>query len=199
MIRTFVAVELDEALRAAIGRAQAALRDKLDRELRRADPGTRIQWVRPESVHVTLKFLGDIEEDRVATVGQALERAVVGVAPFALDVGGLGMFPEAGGPRVLWLGLSGPVEAMARLASAVDAALQEIGFPPEDRPFTPHLTLARVKERSREVGRAMAACGLPGRETAVGRLEVRALALMKSELRPTGARYTRLQEVRLPG
>ncbi len=199
MIRTFVAVELEEPLRAAIGRAQAALRDRLDRALRQAAPGARIQWVRPDSIHVTLKFLGEIEEGRVAAIGEALERLAAGLAPLAVEVGGLGVFPDARAPRVLWLGLSGQVDALVRLAAAVDAALHTLGFPREERPFAPHLTLARVKDGQRDVGRALEACGALGQPAQAGPLPVRAIALMKSELRPSGALYTRLHEAVLAG
>ncbi|WP_447972643.1 RNA 2',3'-cyclic phosphodiesterase [Nitrospira sp. Kam-Ns4a] len=199
MIRTFVAVELDEPLRAVIGRVQAEMRERLEREFRREAPDVRLQWVRPESIHVTLKFLGEIEEGRVAAIGEALERIAASLAPFAVEVGGLGVFPDARAPRVVWLGLSGQVDALVRLAAEVDAALHALGFPREDRPFAPHLTLARVKDRQRDVGRALAASGLLDRAAAAGSLRVRAIALMKSDLRPSGAVYTRLHEAVLAG
>jgi 2'-5' RNA ligase len=194
MIRTFIAIELDEPLRAAIGGVQAGVRRTLERELRRSAPDARIQWVKPESIHLTLKFLGDIEEGRVAAIAEALDRVAAAGARSSLAIGGLGVFPDARAPRVLWLGLDGPVDALVRLASSVDAALRALGFASESRPLSPHLTLARIKERQREVGRALDASALLGQASALGRLDVRALALMKSELRPSGSVYTRLHE-----
>ena len=187
MIRTFVAVELDASLRQALAQAQAKLRSQLHKTL---SPNVRIQWVKPESVHLTLKFLGDIPEDRMPGIQTALTRVASGHSRFAVDVEGLGVFPDIRAPRVLWVGLAAHGDALRRLAADVEAALSAIDFPPESKPFHPHLTLARIKEQARLVGRVLSDGGLLAQETALGELTVSVVSLMKSELKPTGSVYT---------
>ena len=194
MIRTFVAIELDTPLRKALAQAQADLRNRLQKAM---GPDIRIQWVKPESVHLTLKFLGDIPEDRVPDVQAVLARVAGGHSRFTVDVEGLGVFPDARAPRVLWVGLTAHVDALKGLAADVEVALDTIGFAPEPKPFNPHLTLARIKERSRDVGRALAAGRMLERAAPLGTVMVNAIALMQSELKPSGAVYTKLCEVSL--
>lgn len=197
MIRTFIAVELTAALRGLIGDLQQRVRGELTRELRRRAPDARIQWVRAESMHVTVKFLGEVPEDSVKDIEAALARIASDHGAFSLHVGGLGAFPGPRAPRVLWLGLGGPVERLTALVEALDGALAELGFARERRPFQPHLTLARIKDRGREVGQALGQTGLLDQHQVLGSLEVAALSLMKSALTPKGAIYTRLAEVPL--
>jgi len=197
MIRTFVAVELDEELRKALATAQGQVQEQLMKQVRHSAPGVRVQWVRPDSIHLTLKFLGDIDETLVQDIRAALLLAVQTQPRFAVEVGGLGVFPDLRAPRVLWTGLFGQVDALMRLAAEVEAALTGVGFPPESRPLSPHLTLARIKERSREVGRGLADSGLMRQPVRVGSLAVHSVCLMKSDLKPSGAVYTRLCEVPL--
>lgn len=202
MIRAFVAVELTEDVRRAIAQVQAQVKAELSRELRRTAPDARLQWVRPQSSHLTLKFLGDIREDQVDEIAQTLAQVAARRPAFSLAIAGLGVFPDARAPRVLWVGLNG-AEPVIGLARAVDQALAELSFAPEARPFNPHLTLARIKERAREIGSALGTLGLlaqagpqgnpPGNPVAT--LPVRSIALMRSELRPSGAVYTRLREL----
>ncbi len=194
MIRTFVAIELDAPLRNALAQVQTDLRSRLQKTM---GPDVRIQWVKPDSVHLTLKFLGDIPEARVPEIEAALACVTGAHARCTVDVGGLGAFPDARAPRVLWVGLSGQVEGLTRLAAAVERALVALGFAPDPKPFNPHLTLARIKERSRDIGRALEASGLLAQEMMLGPLTVAAVALMKSELRPSGAVYTRLHHTAL--
>jgi len=114
MIRTFVAVELDASLRQALAQAQANLRSQLQRTL---GPDVRIQWVKPESVHLTLKFLGDIPEDRVPDIQAALARAAGGHGRFTVTVEGLGVFPDFRAPRVVWAGMTAQADAVQRLVA----------------------------------------------------------------------------------
>jgi 2'-5' RNA ligase len=188
MIRTFIAVELDPTLKQAI----AGVQDMLKRELHRLTPGVRMQWVRTDSIHLTLKFLGDIEESQVGDILQALEHAGGDHAPFSVDVKGFGVFPDLRGPRVLWMGFSGDTDRLIRLAGSIDAALTPLGFPVEQKPYTPHLTLARVKEQSRTIGKALADSGVMREPACRGTLPVQAVALMKSERAPSGSIYSRL-------
>lgn len=191
MIRTFVAIELEAPLRQALAQVQATLRSRLQQAV---GPDVRIQWVKPESIHQTLKFLGDIPEDRVPDVQAVLARVAGGHSRFTVDVEGLGVFPDVRAPRVLWVGLTAHVDALKRLAVDVEVALGAIGFAPESKPFNPHLTLARIKERSHDIGRVLSGEGLLAQETKLGELTVAAVSLMKSELKPTGSVYTRLQD-----
>lgn len=188
MIRTFIAVELDPALTRAI----AAVQDTLKRELHHLTPGVRVQWTRPESIHLTLKFLGDIDESQVGGILRALGNAGRDQAPFSVDVKGFGVFPDLRGPRVLWIALSGHTDRLVRLAAAIDAALIPLGFPVEQKPYTPHLTLARVKEQSHTIGKALVDSGVMRDSSAFGTLSVQAVTLMKSEPTPSGSIYSRL-------
>ena len=202
MIRTFVAVELETSLRQAIGRMQEQLKDRLQAELREM-PRARLQWVRPESIHLTLKFLGDVEETRIDGMCRALGDAIGALPPFAVGIQGVGVFPDVRAPRVLWLGVSsrsGPPsesDPLSRLAGDVDQALHRLGFPLETRSFSPHLTLARIKERPHEIGKALSECQVIQTSISLGTLAVRAVALMKSDLTPSGSRYTRLCDIQL--
>lgn len=188
--RLFVAVELD-------GHAQGAL-SRLQHDLQRHHL-SGIRWVRPEGIHLTLKFLGETPRDKVASIVEALSASTAGVAPHELSLGKLGTFGSRNAPRVLWVDLEGDVEALLRLQEQVERALTPVGFPPENRRFSPHLTLARVRpEDARAVAEPLA-----GAITAVAapnaRIEVRELSLMLSKLGPGGAVYTRLEAFPLAG
>ena len=200
MIRAFVAVDLDADGRKALTRAQEVARDRTLREFSRLAPEARVQWVRPDSIHLTLKFLGEIDDTKVEEIRRVLAPAIQAQARFSVEVGGFGVFPDLRAPRVLWVGLSGQHDetvTLARLAAEVDSGLDALGFPREARPFNPHLTLARIKERSREVGKALGDSGLLSQTETFGSLMVGTVALMRSELKPSGAVYTRLWEVPL--
>lgn len=194
MIRTFIAVELDARLKQAIARVQETLQG----ELHGLAPGVRMQWVRPDSIHLTLKFLGDIEEKEVGGMLQALEHVARDHASFSVDVKGFGVFPDLRAPRVLWMGLSGPTERLVRLAGSIDAALTPLGFPVEQKPYAPHLTLARIKDQAGAIGKALTQSGLMRDVTSLGTLSIQAVALMKSELTPSGSIYSRLGLTTLP-
>jgi 2'-5' RNA ligase len=137
-IRAFVALELPEPLRVELGRVIDAMRERL--------PGVR--WVDASGIHVTLRFLGWTAPERLARVQARTEAAVQGVPAAEVSVGGLGLFPERGSPRVLWVGLEVP-EPVRRLQAACEAAAVAEGFDAETRPFRAHLTLGRWKDRAR--------------------------------------------------
>ena len=204
MIRAFVAVELSASVRDALARLQDGLKSELIRAVRASIPNARVQWVNPGSLHVTLKFLGDVEEASLETIRGALSRVGASSSAFRVLAGGLGVFPDLRAPRILWVGMHDEQERgersesrLVRLAREVDRALTDAGFSPELRPFSPHLTLARIKERSREIGKIMTDGGFLTGTHEVGGLDVHALSLMRSELKPSGAIYTRLFEVPL--
>jgi RNA 2',3'-cyclic 3'-phosphodiesterase len=154
-----------------------------------------VSWVAPENFHVTVKFLGRVEDTRVQSVIGALHTAVQGHAPFDLEVGGLGAFPSATRARVLWAGITGGIDPLAALAASVEDALAGLGFPREDRAFSPHITLARVREPGRAPALAEALRDRSGHR--FGRVPVADTALMRSDLSPRGARYTPLASIAL--
>jgi 2'-5' RNA ligase len=150
--------------------------------------------VADSNLHVTVKFLGQIDDGRVDQIGGAIRGVAARTSAFDLAVRGLGAFPTPGRPRVLWVGLE-PAAPLAALAGDVDATLGEHGFARETRPFAAHVTLGRVRETRRNPALADALA----RPAECGRLSVRRLSLMRSELHPRGARYTELTSVLLAG
>jgi 2'-5' RNA ligase len=182
LLRLFVAIELTDEVREALGWLQAELRSR---------GLTQLRWVRPDGIHLTLKFLGETPAARVATIEKALEEAVAGEKAHELALGSLGTFGGKN-PRVMWIDLAGDVEMLLGLQERVDAALVEVGFPREGRKFAPHLTLARVRP---EIEREMAGrIAVAMRETAppAAKIPVREVSLMRSILGRGGAVYERL-------
>jgi len=190
ILRTFIAIELDEPMREALARVQE--------ELQVAAPPGSVRWVRPESIHLTLKFLGDTPVAQVEEIKQALAAAAAEVAPFSFTVEGLGCFPNSRRPRVLWVGVEEPTGALETLWQAVEAHVAPLGWPTEGRGFQPHLTLGRVQRRVSSAERR--ALGELIERSDVGRLgsiAVHGVSFIRSELKPTGAVYTRLAEAEL--
>ena len=183
-IRTFVAVLLPDEIRHRVAHEVDALRRH----------ASGVAWVATENLHITVKFLGRVDEARLADVAAALQRAAT-VPSFEVDIRGLGAFPTAGRPRVLWAGAPGSA-AFTRLAEGIDQALVALGFPPEGRGFTPHVTLGRVREPRRDIALTEALEAAAARP--FGALRVERVSLMRSDLSPRGARYTELAAVPLP-
>jgi 2'-5' RNA ligase len=181
-LRLFVALKLPDEVRSALGRLQD--------ELRRAG-APRLRWVRPEGIHLTLKFLGAVGEGRVPPIIEALAKAI---EPFELKIQPEGMGGFGGQRlRVVWIGLGGDTQILVSLARCVDDALAPLGFERERRPFAAHLTLARVpdeasrEERSQVNGLIEAYQG-----EALPSMALRDVSLMRSILGPGGATYQRL-------
>lgn len=151
-------------------------------------------WVAETNLHVTLKFLGQIEATRVAAIADAIGVVAARTPSFELVVRGLGAFPTPARPRIVWVGLE-PAAPLAVLAGALDSALATLGFAREARPFAAHVTLGRVRDSRRNPALAAALA----RPAECGRLTVARVALMRSELHPRGARYTELTSVVLAG
>jgi 2'-5' RNA ligase len=149
-----------------------------------------VVWVAADNLHVTVKFLGGVDRSRLELVDAALARAVTGVAPLELAIAGLGAFPTAARARVIWAGVGGDREALGALAMRVERELTSIGFSPEDRAFSPHVTLGRVREPRRNE-RLADALGR-GASEAFGRARIDRLSLMRSDLSREGSRYTEL-------
>ncbi|MBX3329239.1 MAG: RNA 2',3'-cyclic phosphodiesterase [Nitrospira sp.] len=202
MIRTFLAVELGAELRSQITLVQQDLKQRLGHE---SSKDIRITWVQPSYIHLTMKFLGDTGEHLIESLREAVERTISSRGAVHIPIERLGVFPRLQQPRVLWVGPSEQWEQgddakqLAALHRAVEDCCRSVGFAPEGRPLSPHLTLARVKEGERHVGQALAKSGAMDRPISLGLLAVESIVLMKSELRPTGYVYTKLWEVRTGG
>ena len=188
-VRTFIAVLIPNVARQALAECIQQLSGL-------APQGVR--WVDPEGIHLTLRFLGDIPVERVEDVLAAQGVAACCHEPFSLQLCGLGMFPNSDRPRVLWAGVSSDMDALRLLQQEVEAQLERVGFPRDRRPFAPHLTLGRIRNRasSAERKRIAAATG----SVALGNAEpwlVEESHLIRSTLTPQGAIYTSLGAARL--
>jgi 2'-5' RNA ligase len=184
-IRAFIAIRLPESVLQAMGQAQETL----------GRLGRGIRWVRKEGIHLTLKFLGDVDRDDVEKIQIAMERASEGSSSFVLAGEGIGVFPDLRRPRVIWIGLSGDLQVLLALQAHLDSQLKGLGFPKEKRPFKGHLTLGRVKGRLDTTRLREALEGL--RRFQTDAFTVQSVALFQSTLRPQGAVYTKLTEVPL--
>lgn len=181
-IRSFVAIELPEEAKQGLTR----LREKLKRDEHRF-----VKWADPGGIHLTLKFLGNIPSNRVPEITEAMKRAAQGVSPFLLEISGLGAFPNLKQARVLWVGVGGELDRLSTLQQNIDSALAVLGFPKEERPFVPHLTLARIREGTSAPERKGFG-ELVGSATFEDKypVEVEAIKLMRSQLTPAGALYS---------
>lgn len=183
-MRAFIAIDLEPALRSAL----EALVRRL--EATRAE----VRWARPGGTHLTLKFLGEIDDPQAGQVTEALENVARRHKPFGLRLEGTGAFPTERNPRVLWVGVTAGPE-LTELQDDLERALEGLGFGREERPFKPHLTLGRVKGRAR-LDRAMAELEAR-RQDDLGVMTVRKIALFESRLHPQGAEYRIVREVEL--
>jgi 2'-5' RNA ligase len=181
-IRSFLALDPPEEILREIGRVRSRLEKLIQGDIR---------WVRPEGIHLTLKFFGDISENDVANIAAVVEKAAAGAAPFTLSIGGAGVFPDPRRPRVLWLGMNGDVPRLLIFQKELERSLQLIGFAPEERPFRPHLTLGRIRSPKGLTG--LARVLETGEEYAAGSFLASGIGLFRSELTPRGAVYTRLK------
>ncbi|OLC56349.1 MAG: 2'-5' RNA ligase [Acidobacteria bacterium 13_1_40CM_4_69_4] len=185
-MRLFVAAELPTGLREKFRTVQEALRQG----------PLPVRWVRPEDIHLTLKFLGDAPEARVGEITGALRPAGGGIVPFRLEACGAVPFPDRGAPRLVWVEVRGELEAARRLAAAIDAVTASVGFPPEAREFRAHLTLGRVKGPGRGDWRTMLD-RVAGQAT--GSFDVHEYVLFQSRLGHGGAVHTPVQRFPLGG
>ena len=156
--------------------------------------------MRPEGVHLTLKFLGDVPADRIGAIADVAGRAAARHAPFALSLSGVGAFPSGRAPRVLWAGIAGDLDRLVALQASVDGCLAELGFARERRAFNPHLTLARLRDPASREERARALGVLKAAQPrGEARFDVDGVALFQSTLGPGGAVYRRLSRASLSG
>lgn len=191
-VRTFIAIPISAETRKALGR--------FAEEGKRA--GGDVKWVEPALIHLTLRFLGDVEEARIPAVVDALRMVGGATVPFELAIAGVGAFPNLRRPRVIWAGVDpkggagkGGLSVLRGLAAAVEEAARRLGFGPADHPFSPHLTVARVKS-PKGLDRLVAALERHASDE-FGTDRVEAFHVMKSDLRPQGPVYTSLAEIPL--
>jgi len=156
-----------------------------------------VRWVAPERIHLTVKFLGDMDDGNVPAIHALLTETAAATGPFRLAVGGLGVFPSVKNPRVLWMGITGDTPALVDFARQLDTALTTLGFAAESRPFRAHLTLGRFKAKT-DPQQLVDIMASGGEMTAASFLADR-VVLYQSELKPSGAVYTPLTEVPLSG
>jgi 2'-5' RNA ligase len=189
LIRAFIAVELPSGLKNELA--------ELETQLKKASPPV-VKWVEPNSIHVTLKFLGEISEDSIEELMLAIEETAQGILPFQLEVRGVGAFPNLERPQVLWTGVKGELEKIAQLQKRIESNTEQLGSPRESRAFSPHLTLGRVRDEAgpnerRRLGKLLADTTF----TALHNIDVDAVNLMKSQLTPGGAIYSCIGSVKL--
>lgn len=185
MLRTFVAIELPPPVRATLQELLARMRKEFPKE--------RLRWPPPENVHLTLKFLGATPESEIPNILKALEQSLSNLPRFSLLPKGIGAFPPRGAPRVVWIGFEGEIERLLETAETVEKTLNPLGFPRENRPFSPHLTIARAP-RNRPKGRASLVPDLLAKFEAplFPTFEVQKATLMESKLGHPHSVYTPL-------
>lgn len=184
--RTFIAVEIDER---TAGRTAAIIE-----RLRTA--GADVNWVAPRNLHLTLTFLGDVPNELLPAVAAAVQEAVQRVPPFTLEICGLGAFPHIARPRTIWLGAGQGGAEMQRLAEAVDQALRPLGFAPEARGYTTHLTIGRVRRPSAALQSLSELMQRQG-DQAAGVVAIEEVVMMASTLTPRGPIYEALARASL--
>ena len=186
-MRLFIAVNLPIEVRQGAWEASAPLRAKR----------YPVKWVAPESLHVTMKFLGEVHPQRCTELTKALEQATRGAKPFSLLISGFGAFPNLQRPRVVWVGCE-PAPPLEILQHRVEQEMDRIGFPVEGRPFHPHITLGRVRREARTSDFAGFAREVESLEY-TAHVTVESVDLMESTLTPKGARYARRHAASLAG
>jgi 2'-5' RNA ligase len=177
---------LDEDARARL----AAEADRLRATERASGTLPEVVWVAPENLHLTVKFLGAVDAQRVADIDRALGDGLSGLPPFDLTLRGLGAFPSAARPRIVWAGVAEGAAQLAAVAGEVERALSPLGFAAEDRAFSAHVTLGRVRTPRRNP--RLTAALQASAHVELGRVSVARVSLMRSDLSPRGARYSEL-------
>ena len=185
-MRTFIAIEISAEIRATLAQAQSHLKYS----------GADVKWVEPGNIHLTLKFLGEINEEKCAKITAALDSIAKTIAPFEISLKDIGAFPKIDFPRVIWVGLDKGTRESIELAGKIDEALSKIGFAKETRPFAAHLTIGRVRSAKNKEALKEKVEKLQG-QVASSRVQgyvVKSVIIFQSTLTPTGSIYTKLHE-----
>jgi len=183
MVRTFIAIQISDTMRRNLANLIADLKNT----------SGAVRWVSPENLHLTLKFLGNVEEKKTEDIGQGVSNACKGSAPFAMSLKSLGAFPSTRRPRVVWVGVAKGKDDLISLNEKIETQLEQIGFEKEKRKFSPHLTIGRLKRE----GRPGDLADRLSVEFDGGECEVERVCVMKSTLTPSGAIYEELQHTTL--
>jgi 2'-5' RNA ligase len=184
-IRSFIAIELPDAVLSRLDTVQQELKSE----------GLKVRWVRPQNIHLTLNFLGNVDPADVEKIDAAMAAAVGDFAPFRLKLGGMGVFPGIRRPRVIWVGLGGEMSALQNLQRSLAERLATIGFPKEKKSFKAHLTLGRVREavNPNSIRQLLQNYSDLGNQN----FRVDRIILFKSDLKPSGAVYSHLEQANL--
>jgi len=185
-VRVFIAVPLPVELKVKLCALQGAFR-RLPLEA---------SWVRETGFHLTLKFLGEVDASHIGSIASCMLATAQRYDPFSLTLCGVGVFPHESNPRVLWVGIEDGTGLVTQLQQTLEAEFVQIGYPPDDRPFAPHLTLARLKRVTRR-GELLAALKTHHR-IVLGQLDVNHIELIESQLHPSGAQYSTVNAVYFP-
>jgi 2'-5' RNA ligase len=188
MMRCFIAIDIDEEIRNALGNLQRKLRDSID--VKKGD----INWVNPNNIHLTLKFLGEIKDEKAAEICNIVKAAAGRHKSFELDIESVGSFGGAS-PRVLWVGLGKGKENLLNLQEDIEKSLALAGWPQDSREFSGHLTLCRI--RNYKAGIKLAQASENYKDFKVGMLSADSVCVYQSELKPGGPVYTRLGNYKL--
>jgi len=184
MLRSFIAIEIPAEIQNAIAHSITSITNILPKPL--------IRWGAPHNVHLTLKFLGDVSPANLERLAETLKLETASHEMFSISIGGLGAFPTQRRARVIWIGLDAP-PALAALQRGVDAAAVQLGYPKEDRPFSPHLTIGRVTQTASASELQQIRSALESTKVGIfGTVRVQAIHIFKSDLQPGGSVYTRL-------
>jgi 2'-5' RNA ligase len=184
-IRSFIALDLPEDLKKGLQNLQDTVRKHTD----------CVRWVKPDNIHLTLKFLGAIDESQVEPIGRILENMTAGLTPFKLQVKGLGAFPNARNPKVIWVGMDNQQQRMVLFQQKLEETLAAIGFAPEKRGYSPHLTLGRIKESrgKRDIEQLLEKY----KSEDLGYFTADTIVFYRSDLNPSGPVYSSLKTIQL--
>ncbi len=184
-IRTFIAVELPQEIHDALKQLQDVLRASMP----------DVRWTRSSNIHLTLKFLGDVETSRIDAISEALKNIACQFTPFTTSLAGVGAFPNSRKPRVVWVGLKKGADELVDMAKQIEGSMKRLGFPREKRRFNPHLTVGRIRRLEHP---ALMTEALERPDVGeLGGFTVQRIALIKSQLDPAGSIYTTLFEAPL--
>ena len=184
LLRVFIAVEIPLPIRQAIHDQTESLRAALGRDL--------VRWVPLENMHLTLKFLGDVSPANMKFITQMLTAETKNCAPFSMQIGGLGSFPTSRRTRIIWIGIHAPA-TLTSLQHGIESAAARLGYEAETRPFSPHLTIGRVRQQVSASDQQKVRAALEQSQVGMlGNADVAAVHLFQSDLKPSGAEYTRL-------
>ena len=184
MIRAFICIELPDDIKEKLGRLQADLKAL----------GQSVRWTRTDGIHLTLKFLGDIEQEVVPNIVEQISEAAQQISPFEIQVKDVGAFPNFKKPRVFWIGIDEQSGALAHIQTAIESNLASLGFEKEQRRFSPHLTIGRVKTSE---GLNSISSALEQMKLKVMSFSAKQVVVMQSQLQPTGAVYTPLHVIKI--